>query len=314
MDKQTRFTRTVFVINPKSGNGAALRELPRIKELMQELKLSYEIMMTEYPMHAQEIARSYRQSDGVRIIGVGGDGTINEILNGINVGVPLGIIPCGSGNDFFRMIANTKVDMKQLIQDTVQGEICLIDYGIMNGRKFLNSCSIGFDAKIAADAKALQTKNKLPLRGGAYMVAALKGIVKPTIMHATLELNTGTIRKDMMLMSVMNGRWYGGGFCPAPQADVMDGMFDISVIDFLSTIKILPLFPKYMKGKHGGAPAVHMFQTNRFTLHTDTQTPMQIDGELFVDTRFELEVVHKGLPLLVPAGEDYRRILYRKMD
>lgn len=309
MKREMKVNRTVFLINPKSGNGEGMKQVPLIESVMKELGYSYELMMTQYPMHAQELARSYRQSDGVRLIAVGGDGTINEVLNGINVGVPMGIIPCGSGNDFFRMISQDKMDIKQLIQDTVEGEVMLVDYGIMNGRKFLNSCSIGFDATIAREAKRVQSKSVLDLKGGAYMWAALKGIMRPVAMHATLELVSGTIRKNTLLISAMNGKWYGGGFCPAPQADIRDGLFEISVIDFLSTPKILPLFPKYMKGTHQSSPAVIVLQTNRFTLHTDRKTEMQLDGELFEDTRFELEVVHQGLSLLVPRGQQYRKVL-----
>lgn len=293
----------LFIVNPKAGNGEGLRKSKIIEEIAKKRKQPYEMIYTQHPLHATEIARSYRQSDDVRVFAVGGDGTLNEVLNGMNVGVSLGIIPCGSGNDFFRMITNRSYDFETMVQDTLNGTIEKIDYGILNGRKFMNSFSVGIDATITRKAKQLQAKSKL--KAGTYMQSALLEVLHPTPLHVTLELEDRSITKDALLISSLNGKWYGGGFMPAPTANISDGLFEVSVIDYISTLRILPLFPRYMAGKHTKASVVTVFQTNRFTLHTSELIQAQIDGELIEGTHFELQVIHQGLPLVIPKGDQY---------
>lgn len=293
----------LFIVNPKAGNGDGYKKSKVIEAVLKERETPYEMIYTKYPLHAIEIARSYKQSDDVRIFAVGGDGTLNEVLNGINVGVPLGIIPCGSGNDFFKMITRRSFDFKTMLRDTLDGTIEKVDYGILNGRKFMNSFSVGIDATINRKAKILQTKSRL--KAGAYMQSALLEVLHPIPMHVTLELEDQSITKDALLISSLNGKWYGGGFMPAPSADIRDGLFEVSMIDYIPTLKILPLFPRYMIGKHIGASVVSVFRANRFTLHTRDLCQAQIDGELIEGTHFELQVIHQGLPLIIPKGEQY---------
>ena len=176
---------------------------------------------------------------------------------------------------------------------------------MLNGRKFLNSFSIGIDAVIGRKAKEKQLQGKTKLKAGAYLQCALVEILHPQVMKVTLELEDTTITKDALLLSSLNGRWYGGGFQPAPTANIRDGLFEVSIIDFLPTRKIIPLFPKYMRGTHMNASAVTAFQTNRFTLHTEDLVQAQVDGELMEGRHFELQVIHRGLPLVVPKGEQY---------
>ena len=126
----------IFIVNKISGKKRGLKTVSIIEDIMQKHHYDYEIHITQYPTHAKKIAANYKKEDDVTIYAVGGDGTILEVVNGIEEGIPLGIIPCGSGNDFYRMIG-PKDNLKLLIEKTINGIVKKIDFGKIN-----NLCTV----------------------------------------------------------------------------------------------------------------------------------------------------------------------------
>lgn len=286
----------IFIVNPTSGNGQYLDIIEQIKTVFSK-RDDYEIILTEYPGHAEIIAAQYDHHN--RIYAVGGDGTANEVLNGLQDGVSLGLIPAGSGNDFLRNML-PKLDLKTIITDLLDGDISQIDYALFNGRKQLNSATAGFDAEVNHNVN-LSKIQFLP-RKSLYALFALKGLFFKKTVKITINHDGQRKTFDVLLASIMNGKFYGGGFKAAPNANLQDGLLDVTLIENVSRLRILYLFPVYYKGKHLGIDVVTNFQTSRVTVESDHPIRVGCDGELSELKEFTIEVVPSGLSLIVPQG------------
>ncbi len=291
----------VFIVNPNSGNGYGASIGKKIEAVRKHSDIEMDIRYTEKVMDATRMASEYTKADDVLLVSVGGDGTLNEVLNGLHAGVPLAIIPSGSGNDFYRLIDPMISDMTTLINETINGSIQYVDYGIVNGKKFIGSFSVGLDADIVYKAREIQ-KSHPRVRKSAYVRALIDEMRHPQKFHVIFEDDKTSVEKDALIVSCLNGRYYGGGFNPAPTSDFQDGLVDINIVDFIKMGRILTLVPKYMKGKHYGAKEVTFVRSHRFTITCDKEMVAQVDGELFKATTFDIEVVNKGLPLMVARG------------
>ena len=291
----------IFIINPTSGHGSARSAIPFIDEICTSKKLNYEKILTEYPGHASEIASSFSIKDNVCLYTVGGDGTAYEILNGINDKVCMAIIPCGTGNDFYRMVASQSKSIRQRILDTIEGKIVDIDYGVSNRSRFLNCTTIGFDAEINHMVTNTLKKTILP-SSLMYPVAVATSIFKPSCQRIKIEIDGIPMEREVLLLAIMNGRYYGGGFTPTPQAEIQDGLFDICIVEPMKRTKILNLLPKYMKGTHTHLKEVTMLRGRHIVLSAEKQMVIQSDGEDFQDQRITFDLMKKGMRFKVPQS------------
>lgn len=294
----------IFIVNPKSGNGVGESYGKKLEDMLPSMQVPYEVVYTNAPKHATQIASRYTKEDDCILVAVGGDGTMNEVLNGLQEGVTMAILPCGSGNDFYRLIDSHATDFKRMVEDTIYGKAVLVDYGILNGYKFLGSFSIGMDANVVDRKVKIQQKHK-NARKSAYLLAVAQEVFAKKESNITLETNETTIQKSVLFVSALNARYYGGGFKAAPNADIQDGKFDVTLVDEIGLLKIAQLLPKYMKGTHLGYKEVTTLTSDHFLLKCDHEIVAQCDGELFSGSTFELTVMHHGVSVVIPRGSSY---------
>lgn len=291
----------VFIINPTSGKGKAYQQVDVIQEIFESRNDEYEILFTEYQGHATELVRRFRTSDNVTIYAVGGDGTAYEVLNGLQDEVAMAIVPAGTGNDYYRMLGYTKKELKDIILETIEGKTVKVDYGLANDRRFLNMIALGLDADTNQVAQDVGKKLPVP-RSLVYIISALIVIMRPKKLDLTLKMDGQQIDRKAILIAIMNGRWYGGGFQPTPDASIQDGTLDICVVSDMSFIRMLQLLPKYFKGKHKGNPEVEFFRTNELVLQTNRMSSVSCDGETSKQDKLTLKLVKNGLSLRVPKA------------
>lgn len=281
----------IFIVNPTSGNGDYRRI---VKWLNENLDPSiYEVHYTEYAGHATEIASRYKE--GVYLYSVGGDGTAFEVLNGLNLEVPLSLIPAGTGNDFFKMF---KFDgsLEELVKKSIENQnIIKVDFGEVNGKRFMNCSNIGVDADVNAYANNIRPKHISRKFVYAYSAIVKIFTMKPTKLNIIADGET--INKDITLFSIMNGRWYGNGFKSAPNALVDDGLFDVCMVDALSIPRALFLVAKYFKGTHLGLKEVDLKHLKRLTISSDKPITYGCDGEIFTDDVLEYQIHENALKL-----------------
>ncbi len=292
--------RHIFIVNPISGKNKKATLIADIEELAHQKKLDYEILITQYPKHATELASKYSIKDDVCLYSIGGDGTAYEILNGLKDQVCLSIIPSGTGNDFYRMISDTTATtFKQQLLDAIEGKIVYVDYGINNHTRFLNCTTIGLDAEINYRASS-EIRNQYLPGGLTYVVAAVSKIVEAKPVTLTIETENEKWTQSCSLCAIMNGCYYGGGFIPTPSAIINDGYFDLCIVEKLSRAKMMSLLTKYMKGKHTDLAVVKMIKAKKVMITSQEETIMQSDGECFHEKKIHLEIMHKALKLKVP--------------
>lgn len=290
-----------FIVNPAAGKGKTVNNIPEIKKYCESHGHSYEIAITEYPGHATEIAKKLSSSQTLRIYSVGGDGTLNEVLNGMaGSGSSLAVLPCGSGNDFIRSIVGEKIP-DDIIPKTIEGAERLIDYAKVNDKYFINIMSVGFDAQVAYQTNYFK---KLPLISGkiAYILGILSTIINCRNEQMELKTDEGVLTGRCLLIAAGIGKYYGGGVYALPDALIDDGIFDICFVEAKKRLQILRLFPKYMKGLHRTIPGVQLLRSNKVEITMDKSIPLNRDGEIILSEKAVLEMFHKALPFVFPAG------------
>lgn len=289
----------IFIINPKAGKGRALQLIPYIKKYFEDKADEVIIRVTEYAGHATEIAKGYSSVEECRIYSVGGDGTVNEVVNGI-VGTQsaLGVIPLGSGNDFIRSITPT-YDINSILQSTINGVEKYIDLAKANDKYFINISSIGFDADVVFNADKFK---KVPGITGsmAYVISIIYTILKKKISKIKINIDDKEIELNALLVAIANGRFYGGGMLAAPEAKLDDGLFDICLISEVGRFKILRLFPKYIKGQHGQLKEVQFLRGKKVKIKSNEELRLNIDGEIFSCCTIAFEIIESGIRVIIP--------------
>lgn len=292
----------VFIINPIAGKGRAVQMVGGIKSRFKAFIQSFEISITEAPGHATEIAKKAASGgEAVRIYSVGGDGTLNEIVNGIAdyPNAELGIIPCGSGNDVARHLYPV-IDPLKLLRVLPVSTSTTIDVGRLNGKYFFNIASIGFDAEVVLNSRYFK---RFPLVSGSmsYILAVFVTLIKCKKYKLKISLdNNIPIEKEFLLSIFANGSYYGGGMLAAPSAKMDDGIFDFYLVESLSRLKILRFFPLFMRGEHGSMKEVELSRGSKAIVESTAPFPVNIDGEISLETRVSLELLPQHIRVLIP--------------
>jgi diacylglycerol kinase (ATP) len=245
---------------------------------------------------------------GRAIIVVGGDGTVNEVVNGILTAerrVPLGIVPAGSGNDFACNTLGLSRDPLVALERALHGDVIEIDVGTVNGLYFVNSFSVGLDADIAATANRLK---KIPFVSGArlYYGSSLSRLLfgYHRCPWLTFHLEGADVYKQTepyhyVLLAVTNGPAYGAGFRINPAANPGDGLLDVCAISYAPLLRALKLLPVVQRGEHGEEPEVAFYRAK--TVHIESQRPvtMGVDGETSSASSFDIQILPGALSVRV---------------
>ncbi|MDD2519013.1 MAG: diacylglycerol kinase family lipid kinase [Bacilli bacterium] len=282
----------VFVVNPVSGNGRALNISKALKEVCDLENLDYQIIYTEKPGDAKKIALQFCGSFEETIVySVGGDGTLNEVVNGIAMSnTILGVIPAGTGNDFYRMIEKRN----KIVEE--------IDVGKVNDRYFINVASVGIDAKIANRANELKKKN-LPNGIVYYLAIALE---LANMQSINLKIDDQLSFKEKTLLAVCNGKYYGNGMMISPSALLNDGMFDVYEVDKLNLLQTLKMFKLLLQKKHEGSNLINHYRVDYFNIESPVPLICNVDGEIMTDNKFVFENIESGIRLLT---KDHPKIM-----
>jgi diacylglycerol kinase (ATP) len=287
--------KTLFIVNPIAGKGKAKSLIPLIEEECKSNGLDYLIKYTTEPKDGTRIARAGVEEGYKKIISVGGDGTLNEVVNGI-VGsdVILGVIPSGTGNDFIRSIYK-EFDMVKIINNVINGAVKTIDLAKCNDTYFLNIGSGGIDAQVALESERTR---KFFSGSTAYIVAMIKTIFLYKSKMMKVYIDDKEFDKNTLLVAIANGRYYGGGILPAPKASLTDGIFDVCFIEKISKPKMLILFPKYMKGKHESIKEVSFYRGKKIRLIATEEFGVNIDGEVSLKKDVEFNIIPNGIKIV----------------
>ena len=297
-------TQHLFIINPAAGSRNRTEEYSEmIHKICRARKLDYEVRVSTAPGECTRIAREACETgQELRIYACGGDGTLNEVVAGA-AGFPnaaVTVFSGGSGNDFVKIFDEPKAffDLNRLLDaDEVTFDLIRCNDDIS-----LNICSVGLDARIGTDVSSYK---RLPLLSGfrAYAASTVVNVIKGISEHYRVEIDGETIDGDQTLICVCNGRYYGGGFNPMPEADPTDGMLDVLLMKKVSRMQVASVIGKYKDGRY--KELLHLarpFRTKKVRILCDKPTPINLDGELRVAQDITMEVAQEKIRFFYPKG------------
>ena len=272
-----------FIINRTANRGRAGNILPILEEKLRTSGTPHQIHLTESAGDATNIAA--RLPDGACVVAVGGDGTINEIVNGIyGRNCSLSVIPAGSGNDFVKML-KLKNNLSDLVDDLTGCQSRLIDVGQIEiqcktgketKRYFLNAVGIGLDAMVSYINSQFTVLKGFP----AYMAAAVKAIATYRPPESCIRVGNKEWIGRQLLIAVGNGTTVGGGFMLNPNAKLDDGLLDVCWAKNMPIRRIARIFPTVLKGNHLKFPEVISMRTKSITVESEAGLPVHVDGEI----------------------------------
>ncbi len=303
-----------FIVNPMSGGGRTRSKwesyIPQLRSELGEVSVRY----TEGKDSATKLAKEAVEEGHRLIISVGGDGTNNEVLNGLlktsgellHPELQFAFFPMGSGVDLRRSLPYSS-NLKQLIHQVRHGSVQNVDVGkvtfqseqgIQTSRFFLNISSIGMSSMVTAAIN----RSRKPLGGtAAYLWYSLIAMIR--FLNPTMKVTLGDappLEARQNLIIVGNGKYFGGGMKAAPDAEMDDGLFDVVMIGDYSSTELILNGSKVYSGAHIHLPKTQVHRVNRLTVETDRPIPIDIDGELLGQPKAEYELLPQRLPLRLP--------------
>ena len=294
----------LFIINPAAGSRDRTEDYrQKINAACEGKDIDYRIEVSSAPGECRRIAHEAAESgEEYRIYACGGDGTLNEVVSGAagHENVAVTAFAGGSGNDFIRIFSETEPfrDLERLL-DCEEATFDLIR---CNEDISLNICSVGLDARIGTD---VSNYKRLPLLHGfrAYAVSTLVNVIKGISEHYVIEINGERIDGKQTLICACNGRFYGGGFNPVPEADPVDGKLEVLIVKPVSRLQVAQVVGKYKAGKYAQYPhLIRHFRTDRVKIICDGPTSINLDGELRTADVVDIRIAEEKLRFFYPKG------------
>ena len=297
--------RYLFFINPAAGKGKIQKTLIlKIDEYFKKNPADYKTLITRFPGDAEQTARKEAQTgDKIRMFACGGEGTCYELVNGIFGfdNVELGVIPCGSANDFLRYFDNT--DKFRDLGGQVNGKSAFIDLIKADDRYCINGCSVGMDAMVANNMRQFK---RIPFVTGviAYSLSILKtfsarklGVkLNVTVDDENLGLN------DCLFAVIANAPFYGGGYKGAPDAVPNDGELDFTMVDTVSHAKVVRFISAYKRGDIKDKSFCKLKRCSKMSFKSDKNVTINLDGEIIEATSMDFSIVKSALKFILPPG------------
>ena len=265
------------IVNPTAGNGRSTATCQAVCKKLDASGVAYELLQTDHPTHATELAREAAARGVDTVIAIGGDGTVTETAAGLHgTRTALGIIPSGTGNDFIKT-AGIPMEWEAALDLILTRPARPVDTGRINEQFFINSCGAGFDV-VTLDYAEKAKKYVRGLLPYLYGVICAIFAYKPKEMRIEIGENT-VLEGKYIICSVANGRFFGGGIPIAPMAAVTDGLLDVLVVDNVPRWKLPAYLVPLLRGKLHECKIAHRFLTERCSI-VSRGMRVNLDGEI----------------------------------
>lgn len=288
-----------IMVNPAAGNKKGLKRGITIKKLLNKYNIDSTIVVSEHPGHLTELALQLSRKHKCRFYSVGGDGTLNEIISGmIGSSSDIVVVPCGTGNDFVKSISKY-MSMRKIIINSINKDSTPTDILKLNKNRYcINILNCGFDAMVAKNVDLFRS---IPFISGKakYNLSILYTLLRNRNYKFKLRIdNDNILKQNFTLVAIANGKYYGGGICPCPDANPTDNMLDICAVDSTRVREKVVLLPKYKKGKHTELTKAHILKGTKVQLVSTRTFPISIDGEVFYDKKVSAQIVKNAINIV----------------
>lgn len=299
--------KTLFIVNPHAGNGKGRKDWPLIESHLAKTGIPYDFIFTDKKCHAIELSEDSAGKGYLTIIAVGGDGTFNEVANGIlksgSADVVTGMIPVGSGNDWCRMF-RIPADYEKAVSIIKNRKVFVQDAGIVkcvNGnenieRFFVNVAGLGFDAKVVLKTN----KQKDRGRGGKllYLVNLFTSLFSKNDVLAEITIDQKKFKTVLFSMNVGICKYSGGGMMQVPNAVADDGLFDITVINKIGKFDVIKNVKNLYDGSFIKHKKVDTYRGKKILVNANSPVSVEIDGETLGFTPVEFNILPSALKII----------------
>ena len=298
----------LFIINPAAGSRDRTEDYrQKIEAICTQKGIDYRIAVSSAPGECTRLAREAAQTGmPCRIYACGGDGTLNEVVAGAAgyENAEVTVFSGGSGNDFVKIFSDPGAffDLERLLD----AEVTEFDLIKCNDDYSVNICSVGLDARIGTD---VANYKRIPLLQGfrAYAVSTVVNVIRGISEHYVVDICGETVDGEQTMICICNGRFYGGGFNPVPEADPTDGLLDVLLVKKVSRLQVPGVVGKYKAGRYKELPQlVRHFKTNEVTIRCDKPTAINLDGELRMAQTVHIRVADEKIKFFYPKGLTFR--------
>ncbi len=306
----------ILLINPQSGKGKGLKNKVTISELLQKEGFCFHTFITERKYHATEITIAQIENGFRQFIIVGGDGTINEVVNGIMKQtvcsaseVTLASIPVGTGNDWGRLFQIPKNPAKA-IQLIKSGKQIKQDIGVVSFTKnkkqkhryFVNIAGVGFDALVAKKTNRLNEK-RIKVGKLLYFYSLFACLIRYKIKNAAIYIDDNLVNCKLFSISVGIGAYKGGGLKLVPNAIPNDGFFDVTLIKDVKKTDMITYLPKLYTGKFTKHPKIDTYRCKSVRLASPNTFFLEADGEIMGNPPYRFEIFQEAINVIGKSGE-----------
>ena len=295
----------IFIVNPAAGGQDNTRKINEaVKSLAAQKGFEYKVCISERPKHAEEIVHKIMKEypdETVRFYACGGDGTLNEVAQGVvhYENAQLTNLPYGTGNDFIRIFSK---DGEFSLENLIDGEVMDIDYIETSKGVSVNITTIGLDARVA---RGMQKYKRIFKQNGQlpYVISIFENIVTPMSRNLKIEIDGKDVSGDYVVLLVANGNYYGGGFNPVPDASVTDGKLNVLLIKKLSRLTVARVINAYKNGEYKNYPQyIDYFEAETVTVKQNDKYIMDLnlDGEVIGVSEAKISIGQKKIHFVVP--------------
>lgn len=305
----------LVVVNPVAGYGRARRLLPWLRRHLAPLAPHATVVETEAPGHARELAQRAAAAGHDRVLAVGGDGTAQEVVNGLlddGARVPLAILPEGSGNDLARGLGLPR-DLQAALRVAVGDRFMAVDIGRATSvggdgavRYFAAAGGVGFDAQVAA----VMAGTRRPWQRGraGYLLSTLLELQRFHNRSLTFRFETPdgsrVVERVVLMAAIANGAYYGGGMQICPGATVTDGWLDVCLVGDISRLEAVRQLPGIYRGRHVTHPAVEFVRARSVEIDGDRETCVHLDGEPFGQVPLRIDLIPRAIRVAAGSTAD----------
>jgi diacylglycerol kinase (ATP) len=294
----------LIIFNPNAGYGRSTRRLADIKTRFEELRISAEFLATEFAGHGTELVGDTDLSTYDGLVAAGGDGTVFEVVNGLYrhpacARIPLGLIPIGTGNAFARELNLQADDWHDAIDILHRGHKRRIDVGLVRSADktfhFLNIVGMGFSVEAGLSAQKIKS-----IGNAAYTLATLWQVLKLKSYPLQIRIDGEDISSDNVFVTISNSRYTGTHFLIAPDAQIDDGLFDVTILEKLTRRRLLKLFPTVYDGGHVAYDEVTTRKAGRIEITSPGAMLLGPDGEFCGHSPAEISCLHHDIEIFSP--------------
>ncbi|XID94806.1 diacylglycerol/lipid kinase family protein [Paenibacillaceae bacterium WGS1546] len=293
-----------FIVNRLSGNGHGLKAWKRIQPLLREKEIDYRVEFPESPDQAAYLLRKFvKETERVDVVAVvGGDGTVQSVAGELaGSGIPLGVIPAGSGNDLARALGIPLIPVKAL-DHMLTGTIKKMDMAQSGNKACVTVVGIGIDGQIAQTVNHSRYKkwfNALSLGRLTYVLSLLQVLFRYRPLTVNIKVDeTEMSFSDVWLIAVANIPNYGGGMHICPDASYTDGVFDICIVHGISRFGVIRIFPRVIAGKHIYRPGISMLRGQEIKIFSSNPMLAHGDGEVIGETPIDISIRREAIHVI----------------